>query len=247
MISALARRGDLPAGLVLAVALHLAGLLLLGGFSAGTPPSLVPPRATRVAVRLKASPPPAVAAQPRPAAPAVTSRPRPPAALPAPREPDWSRLAPPLPAATPRVAPVPVAQPPVPSFVAAKLAAVPSVEVASPATQLPEARIDAEARDGDFDVAPRPRQTIRPVYPLEARQRGESGRVVAVVHVTDAGRVARVEIAEGSGHAALDRAARAALLAARFDPARRGAAAVPARVRLTIIFQLIRPGRDQEV
>ena len=238
MTGALARRGDLPAGLALAVALHLAGLLLLGGISAGTPPALVPPRATRVAVRLKASPT-TVVARPRPAAPAVTARPRPPAALPAPREPEWSRVvAPPLPAAMARVAPVPAAQPPIPSFAAAPLAAVPSVEAASPAERLPEARIDAEALDGDFDVAPRPRQTIRPVYPLEARQRGESGRVVAVVHVTDRGRVARVEIAEGSGHAALDRAARAALLAARFDPARRGAAAVPARVRLTIIFEL---------
>ena len=237
MTGALARRGDLPAGLALAVALHLAGLLLLGGISAGTPPALVPPRATRVAVRLKASPT-TVVARPRPAAPAVTARPRPPAALPAPREPKWSRVAPPLLATPAHVAPVPAAQPPIPSFAAAPLAAVPSVEAASPAERLPEARIDAEALDGDFDVAPRPRQTIRPVYPLEARQRGESGRVVAVVHVTDRGRVARVEIAEGSGHAALDRAARAALLAARFDPARRGAAAVPARVRLTIIFEL---------
>ena len=238
MIDALTRRGDLPAGLALAVALHLAGLLLLGGLPAGTPPALVPPWATRVDIRLQAAPPPAVAAQPRPAAPTVTPRPRPPAALPAWREPDGSRVAPPLPPAMARVAPVPAAQPPVPSFAAATLAAVPSVEAASPAAQLPEARIDAEALEGDVDVAPRPRQTIRPVYPLEARQRGEAGRVVAVVHVTDAGRVARVEIAEGSGHAALDRAARAALLAARFDPARRGAAAVPARVRLTILFEL---------
>ena len=95
MTGALARRGDLPAGLALAVALHLAGLLLLGGISAGTPPALVPPRATRVAVRLKASPT-TVVARPRPAAPAVTARPRPPAARPAPREPKWSRVAPPL-------------------------------------------------------------------------------------------------------------------------------------------------------
>ena len=239
MIGALAHRGDLPTGLALAVALHLAGLRLLGGISAGTPPSLVAPQAARVAVRLKAGPPTTVVAPPRPSAPVVMSRPRPPAALPAPHEPGWSRVvAPPLPAAPAHVAPVPVAQPSALSFAAAKLATVPSVEAASPAAQLPEARIDTEALDGDVDVAPRPRQTIRPVYPLEARQRGESGRVVAVVHVTDAGRVARVEIAEGSGHAALDRAARAALLAARFDPARRGAAAVPARVRLTIIFEL---------
>ena len=48
-----------PLGLsvnALALALHLAGLLLAGMIRDPTPPSLVPPRATRVSVHLKAVP-----------------------------------------------------------------------------------------------------------------------------------------------------------------------------------------------
>ena len=244
MTGALTCRGDLPAGLALALALHLAGLLLLGGIQAGTSPSLVPPRARRVAVRLMPSPPPrAVTAAPRLAQPYVTARPLPPAAPPAPRAPMPSRVTPPdapaRAAGAPKAAPVPIL--PTPSR---RLAAVPDgPERARPADLLPAVLADTEALDGDVDAAPRPRQTIHPVYPLESRQRGESGNVVAVVHVTDGGRVARVDIARSSGHTALDRAARAALLAARFDPARRGASAVPARVRLTIVFMLKGVGR----
>jgi protein TonB len=132
-------------------------------------------------------------------------------------------------------------------------ASAPPAAPVRPAIQLEEVPLGADARpelvharmptapeliDGDIDVAPRPRQAIRPVYPLGARQRGEAGRVVVVIHVSEQGRVEHVDLAQSSGYEALDQAARKALLAARFDPARRGETVVPARVRLTIIFQL---------
>ena len=254
MTGALTRHGDLPAGLALALALHLAGMGLLGMMRDVTPPSLVPPRATRIAVCLKTAPPPRAPVMPAPSAPqpdiAVPPRPSPPPAATV-----RSPAMPPPPAAPERVVPnssaVPVPRQPRP---ATRLAAMPDTPQARPdlvpeatlppcADLLPTALADTEALDGDFDAAPRPRHTIRPVYPLESRQRGESGSVVAVVHVTAAGRVARVDIDRSSGHAALDRAARASLLAARFDPARRGASVVPARVRLTIVFMLKGVGR----
>lgn len=92
--------------------------------------------------------------------------------------------------------------------------------------------------DGDFDEAPQSRQRIQPVYPYDARQRGESGSVGALVRVSSKGEVEGVDLVESSGYEALDKAARSALLKARFNPARRGRIAVPARVRITIVFRL---------
>jgi protein TonB len=228
LTGALTQRGDLPQSLALALALHLAGLLLAGVIRDPTPPSLVPPRATRVSVHLKAVPQqaPEVTARPHVEMPSAVQLPSPVAA-------------PPLPAARERVAPARSVTPPPPAAVApARLAAVPSVEPETIGDLLPQARIGSEAIDGDFDVAPRQRQTIRPVYPRESRERGESGIVVAMAHVTADGRVARVEITRSSGYPALDRAARNALLAARFSPARRGNTTVPARVRIPFEFKL---------
>jgi periplasmic protein TonB len=232
----LTRSGDLPTGAGLAAALHLAALLLLGGVQAGSPPSLAPPRATRVSIHLNARQPPQTS--PAPAHPSVTRVPRSPLAMlpaepPAPRRVEQPRLTEP---AAQRIARLEPPRPRRPQ--GQRLEAPPPDNTERVQELLPAVRLDAAELDGDVDAAPRPRQAIRPVYPLEARRRGESGRVVAVVHVTDGGRVARVEIAESSGHAALDRSARAALLEACFEPARRGAASVPARVRLTIIFEL---------
>ncbi len=240
MTGALTQRGDLPQSLALALALHLAGLLLAGVIRDPTPPSLVPPRATRVSVHLKAVPQqaPEVTARPHVEMPSAVQLPSPVAAPPAaPPAPEWSRL--PLPAARERVTPARSVTPPPPAAVApARLAAVPSVEPETIGDLLPQTRIGSEAIDGDFDVAPRQRQTIRPVYPRESRERGESGIVVAMAHVTADGRVARVEITRSSGYPALDRAARNALLAARFSPARRGNTAVPARVSVPFEFKL---------
>ncbi len=275
MIRPLSRQSDFTAGLSLAVGLHLAALLALGGRVDVTPPVLAPPAATRVAIRLMPRPPavqPVVTPQPeivpdppapspvrvvspvppQPPAPVVPEpEPKPTPAIPDPPKPpdpvqSIAAVQPPPHRDPPPAAPKPVAVPehPVPAVQRRVVEAETKpiiAEVPEPANQaLPEvaAPIDRDNQDGDFDVAPKPRRAIRPVYPLRARQRGESGRVTAVLHVSAKGRVEHVAIAESSGYESLDRAARQALLAARFDPARRGEAAVPARVRLTIVFEL---------
>ena len=78
----------------------------------------------------------------------------------------------------------------------------------------------------------------RPDYPWIARERGEQGRVVVRVSVSDAGRAERVEVARSSGHERLDRAALAALAQWRFEPARRAGRAVPGTVEVPVTFKL---------
>ena len=230
-------RRDRVAGAMLAAALHLAGLLLLGGARpADTPPRLAQPASTRVTIQLPAARP--TPAPPTPAAaPGQAALPRP-APPPPPSEmaiPDRASRPPaPRPAAASTLRPTPPDTAPTDATL---------VEIGDPpresTLELPDAAPIAQVDlDGDHDVAPRPRQAIRPVYPYGARQRGESGRVVAEVRISAEGRAEQVTLVAGSGHEALDHAAREALRTARFEPARRGTHPVASRVRMTIIFQL---------
>ena len=77
-----------------------------------------------------------------------------------------------------------------------------------------------------------------PVYPPMSRQRRESGRVLLRVYVSAAGRGERVEVKASSGFERLDQAAREAVAAWRFVPARRGADPVAAWVQIPIVFVL---------
>lgn len=58
-----------------------------------------------------------------------------------------------------------------------------------------------------------------PEYPERVRRRGQEGRVVLAVNVTAAGEPLSVEVADGSGHDLLDRAALRAVRRWRFHPA----------------------------
>lgn len=232
------RRGDLAAGTTLAIGLHLAAALLLGGRrSDDTPPTLAQPRTMRVAIQLNpATPRPTVVAQTLAPRPRSVTVPRASLALPHLEHGVTSATPPSLASVPKRIA---LTQTP---FVSMR-PEIERVEMPVGTVSLPElvhtqAQSDHEDYDGDVDYAPKPRRTIRPVYPYGARQRGESGSVVALINVSAQGRVEQVTIARSSGYEALDQAAREALLAARFTPARRGTTSVPARVRLTIIFQL---------
>ena len=229
----LTTRMDLVASLMLAAALHL---ILLYWVSADrlttTPPTLAQPLATRVALRLKARPP---QPEPTPSQPQPVRVPR--------AQPDLTQPTPTLPRVAPPNAPRPTerkAPPPPTASLRPEIRpeTIPADSVTPPEAFLAAAQLDVETYDGDIDLAPAPLRAIRPVYPYGARQRGEAGSVVAVILVSAQGRVEQVVIAQSSGFASLDRAAQEALQAARFVPARRGNAAVPARVRLTIIFQL---------
>jgi protein TonB len=78
----------------------------------------------------------------------------------------------------------------------------------------------------------------KPVYPVEARSRHETGRVVLRVHVSAAGSAAAVDIVTSSGHSLLDQAALSAILAWRFDPATRAGFAVPGQVDVPVDFRI---------
>jgi protein TonB len=78
----------------------------------------------------------------------------------------------------------------------------------------------------------------KPDYPWLSRQRGEEGRVVLRVEVTATGEVARIEVAESSGHRRLDEAALETVAAWRFDPARVGDQPIATTVNVPVTFQL---------
>ena len=98
------------------------------------------------------------------------------------------------------------------------------------------------AEDGGEYRPPGVRQGARrnapPAYPPHARRRGLEGAVVLLVRVGKDGRPLQVAVAESSGHAVLDRAARRAVEAWTFRPARRGERKVAGEVKVPVRFRL---------
>jgi len=93
-------------------------------------------------------------------------------------------------------------------------------------------------RQARVDAPPKPRRTIKPVYPEEARKRGEEGDATVELVVGADGHVTEARIVASTGFAALDEAALKAVRAARFTPARAGGKTVSATARLTLRFRL---------
>ena len=80
---------------------------------------------------------------------------------------------------------------------------------------------------------------IRPSYPRESREKGEEGKVVLDVVVSVEGRAEKVTIVESSGFERLDEAAKKAVGAARFWPARtEDGEATAAVLRIPLVFKL---------
>jgi len=77
-----------------------------------------------------------------------------------------------------------------------------------------------------------------PEYPRASRERGEEGVVRLLLHVSAAGFVTAVEVAQSSGHDALDQAARRAVARWRFRPALRDGRPVDGTIRTAIHFRL---------
>lgn len=77
-----------------------------------------------------------------------------------------------------------------------------------------------------------------PDYPWISRWRAEQGRVVLVVAVDAEGRATGVRVKRSSGHRRLDEAARDAVGAWRFVPARRGGKPVAGHIEVPIVFRL---------
>lgn len=112
-------------------------------------------------------------------------------------------------------------------------------EMETPPPQTPASAAPAVApRQAKVDAPPKPRRTIRPVYPKGARQRGEQGEVTVEIEVDAEGRVSAVKVVGSSGFAELDDAAVRAVRAATFVPAKSGGRAVESSARLTLAFRL---------
>ena len=77
-----------------------------------------------------------------------------------------------------------------------------------------------------------------PTYPERARARGWEGRVLLRVEVTADGRAAAVSIANSSGYAVLDRAARNAVRRWRFTPAMKAGVRSASTVTVPVRFVL---------
>jgi protein TonB len=85
---------------------------------------------------------------------------------------------------------------------------------------------------------PRGGYQVRPSYPSSARRLGIQGMTTLRIYVAADGRVAEVLIQESAGHPDLDNAAAEAVKRWRFEPARRGTAAVGVWVLLPVEFRL---------
>ncbi|MEW6074641.1 MAG: energy transducer TonB [Planctomycetota bacterium] len=110
--------------------------------------------------------------------------------------------------------------------------APPAVAVAPPAPPPPPATVP-ELTDPVLLESP------PPPYPPLAHRRGWEGTVVCRIAVAPDGTALAVEIERSSGHRILDEAAREALLAWRFVPARRGGEPCAGEVRHQITFQIL--------
>lgn len=129
--------------------------------------------------------------------------------------------------------------------------APPEPRAARPAPQMNLSGAD-EDRDpmlvtGDHVVPARPDGRVQnkaPAYPPDAARRGSQGLVGLVIHITEDGTPAWVDVRVSSGDPVLDNAARDAVSAWRFQPARAGGAAVPFDYPYNIIFALNGRGRS---
>lgn len=130
--------------------------------------------------------------------------------------------------------------------------------IASPATARPDAAPSASAKTAGAVLPARsqaeaaaPVEALTPPvfnagylrnppprYPISARRNGEQGTVTLRVLVDREGLPASVAVEKTSGFAPLDNAAREAVRAWRFAPARRGNQAVEAWVLVPVVFRL---------
>ena len=172
---------------------------------------------------------------------------------PTPETPQATESTPEPPPAPPRTAEAaPEVPPPAPTTSKARQPRTEAPPVPAPAA--PKATDDKLAFDfsgvegegnafmtGSFVVPPSPDvkyHNRKPYYPEEAALRGEQGAVVMTIHVTPDGLVSSVDIVESSGHPALDRAARDAVLTWHFLPSVKDGQPVPANVPVRFDFVL---------
>ena len=160
-----------------------------------------------------------------------------------------ARATPPTP---PAVAPVPTPPLPIGGNVPAPQPVV-TAAAALPSPPVPDAGAEPSIRLGDVggvgtglvsgpNIIPAgPDSKIRnkpPVYPEDAAQLGEFGKVLLTAHIAPDGSVSAVDIAETSGFERLDRAARDAVARWHFRPAQQGGVAVASTMPVAVDFVL---------
>ena len=81
-------------------------------------------------------------------------------------------------------------------------------------------------------------QNPKPIYPVEAREKGYRGEVLLKVEVLSNGWVGQVEMKKSSGYEILDQSAFSAVKKWKFIPAREEGVAIPVWVNIPIKFEL---------
>lgn len=86
---------------------------------------------------------------------------------------------------------------------------------------------------------PRYAENPKPIYPLEAREKGYKGEVLLRVEVLSNGQVGQIELKKSSGYEILDQSALSTVKKWRFIPGRKGGIAIPVWVNIPIKFELL--------
>ena len=113
------------------------------------------------------------------------------------------------------------------------------VEAGMVGSNQPGERADADAVDKGVEGSAYPVSTIRPVYPVGSRLRGEEGAVVLSVRVDSTGAVTGVTVTESSGYSGLDNAAIKAVRKTKFSAALSAGSPRDGDSRVTIRFRLV--------
>jgi TonB family protein len=92
--------------------------------------------------------------------------------------------------------------------------------------------------DDAVSQMPRYLHTPFPLYPFEARKKGQEGLVLLTVVILDNGRVGQVQIKKTSGYANLDQSAMMAVQNWRFEPLRKDNSLRSTIVNIPIRFSL---------
>lgn len=100
------------------------------------------------------------------------------------------------------------------------------------ASELKSAQITPPSADAFMSRNP------KPPYPISSRENGEQGVVMLYACITDHGKVERLDLAQSSGHPALDRSALNTVRHWSFRPAQESGKSIPMCYRLPIRFLL---------
>ncbi|MEI8121793.1 MAG: TonB family protein [bacterium] len=225
------RPGEMSLAFVLAVGLHVAGVMLLVAAIRYWPVAARALRPAPLELDMAAAPTPSPAVAVPPVMDQVM------AAIPSERR-ALAMSAVPIPEARPAEVPEPAF--PVSSFrenPQSETFQIPRETVGVPAVS-PPAIQSAVPQGRDGAGRPMALSEIKPYYPYAARTRGEDGWVTIHLRVSARGEADSVEVKSSSGHPSLDDSALSAARKARFKPAERDGKPVPAEMDLQFEFRL---------